>query len=142
MTSERKTTPKGYVRINRNKRLVFEHVMVWEKHHGHPVPDGMQIHHKDFNKTNNHIDNLQLVTPLEHKRLHEGCIMVGGEWLKPCKDCGAHKPCTNEHWYFSRGLINGKLCKPCFIKKSLEIRKTLIAKGWKRKNYVRTSKSS
>jgi hypothetical protein len=129
-----KRTPKGYIRRKYKEGLKFEHVIVWEKHNG-KIPAGFQIHHRDFNKTNNNISNLQLVTPLEHKRLHEGCILSNGDWFKPCKECGEYKKCDNQNWYFSRGWINGRLCKPCYIKKVGKTREALIAKGWKRKKY-------
>ncbi len=136
MKKKYKHTSKGYVRSKKDidGRLRFEHSIVWEKHNG-KIPIGMQIHHKDHDKTNNNISNLQLVTPLEHKRYHEGCKLINDEWYKPCKDCGEYKKCDKEHWYYSRGWINGRLCKKCYIKKSLETRKLLIANGWKRKNY-------
>ena len=129
------TTKKGYIRYKNDKdgKLRMEHNVIWEEHYG-KIPLGMQIHHIDFNKTNNDINNLKLVTPLEHKRLHSGCKLENGIWLKPCSDCGEYKPCDKEHWYFSRGWINGKLCKKCYIKKSLQVRKKLIEKGWKRKS--------
>lgn len=131
-----KTTNKGYIRRRYKEGCKFEHVFVWEKHYGR-IPDGMQIHHKDLDKTNNDISNLQLVTPLEHKRLHEGCKFVNGEWYKPCKCCGEFKKCDTDNWYFSRGWINGRLCKVCFTRKSIETRNALIAKGWKRTQYPR-----
>lgn len=129
-------TKKGYLRYGKDDegKLRFEHCIVWEKANG-KIPLGMQIHHIDFDKTNNNLSNLQLVTPLDHKRLHQGCILKDGEWLKPCKDCGQFKKCDKDHWYFSRGWISGRICKICFIQKSLRVRKVLISKGWKRKNY-------
>jgi len=135
-----KKTDKGYLRFAKDKdgKLRFEHCLVWEKHNG-KIPIGMQIHHKDFNKENNNIKNLQLVTPLEHKRLHSGCRFINNEWEKPCKDCGEYKKCNKENWYYSRGCINGRICKKCYIKKSTEVRKILIQGGWKRKNYSRKS---
>lgn len=137
-----KPTKKGYLRFRKNEKGNFqmEHRYVWEKHFG-KIPEGMQIHHKDFDKTNNDITNLLLVTPLEHKRLHEGCKYIDGIWYKPCKICGEYKPCTEEYWYFSRGWISGRTCKKCYIKNSLEARAMRIARGWKRKNYPRKDKS-
>lgn len=128
------TTKKGYLRHRKDNegKLRMEHCLVWEEHNG-KIPIGMQIHHKDFDKTNNHIDNLQLVTPLEHKRLHSGCRIVDGEWEKKCSVCETFKKCTKDFWYFSRGWMTGTICKKCFIQKSLNVRKELIAKGWKRK---------
>jgi len=131
----KKCTKKGYLRYAKDidGRLRFEHNIVWEKHHG-KIPDRLQIHHKDLNKTNNNIDNLILVTSLEHKRLHTGCRFVKDNWEKPCKVCGEFKKCNKDNWYFSRGFMTGKICKKCFIKKSIEVRKKLIANGWKRKS--------
>jgi hypothetical protein len=137
---EYKKTKKGYFRYAKDDdgKLRFEHCIIWEKHNG-KIPPGMQIHHKDFDKTNNKIENLEIVTPLYHKRTHAGCRFVNNEWEKPCKVCGEYKKCTKEFWYFSRGWITGKICKKCFIKKSTEVRKLLIAKGWKRKNYTKVN---
>lgn len=55
------------------KRL---HVEVWEQAHGVRVPPGCVIHHLDWNKTNNKIENLICVSVLEHERIHN---IVGGE---------------------------------------------------------------
>jgi predicted nucleic acid-binding Zn ribbon protein len=38
--------------------------------HGGAIPDGYQVHHKDGNPANNHIDNLECVTPKEHSARH------------------------------------------------------------------------
>lgn len=131
-----KPTAKGYIRLRRDGKTSMEHILVWEKYFG-KIPDGYQIHHIDSNKTNNKIENLQLVTPLEHKRIHEGCKLVNGVWYKPCSKCGEYKPCNEDYWYYSRGNINGSICKECYIKKNLEARKIRIKNGWKRKNYPR-----
>ena len=134
-----KKTKKGYLRYIKDNegKLRFEHSVIWEKYNG-KIPLGMQIHHIDGNKLNNKIENLQLVTPFEHKRIHSGCRIVNGEWEKPCKICGEFKICNKDNWYYSRGWINGKICKKCYIKKSIEVRKILINKGWKRKNYTKS----
>lgn len=49
------------------KRL---HVAIWEHEHGCEVPDGCVIHHKDWCKTNNSVDNLTCVTVADHERIH------------------------------------------------------------------------
>lgn len=77
----------GYYRVNSqyghpraNKaHQVYEHILVMEAHLGHYIEWPMQVHHKDGNKSNNAIENLELVTPTEHhiehrkhKNLHGG----------------------------------------------------------------------
>lgn len=45
------------------------HVYVWEYYNG-TIPDGYEVHHMDFDKSNNDISNLQLLTQSEHRKLH------------------------------------------------------------------------
>lgn len=51
---------------NRISRRV--HLLVWENHVGE-IPIGMQINHKDGDKTNNKLCNLECVTPSDN-RIH------------------------------------------------------------------------
>ena len=71
-----KLTKKGYVRIwsAKDKRLRMEHDLVWEKHYG-AIPAGYQIHHKDGNKQNNDISNLQLVSTIQNQNWITGDIV-------------------------------------------------------------------
>lgn len=50
----------------RRKRL---HVYVWEKYNG-DIPSGYEVHHKDMNKSNNEIENLEMLTRSEHAKEH------------------------------------------------------------------------
>ena len=101
----------GYIKVLDRGRLVSEHRVVWERAHG-PVPDGMQIHHKDFNPGNNDLSNLQLVTPLEHRRIHVGWSQVDGVWFKPCTRCGNTKAASE--FYMNQGHCRGE-CKVCVL---------------------------
>lgn len=64
---------KGYKKI----RIYFErkyrdfpvHQLVWVWFNG-PVPYGYEIDHIDFDKTNNELRNLRLLTPLQNQ-LHQ-----------------------------------------------------------------------
>lgn len=40
------------------------------KYHNGPIPDGFHVHHKDEDKANNHIDNLELLSASDHSRHH------------------------------------------------------------------------
>jgi hypothetical protein len=45
------------------------HRSVWEHNKG-PIPKGFVIHHKDHNKLNNKISNLELLSDSDHKKQH------------------------------------------------------------------------
>lgn len=47
------------------------HQYVWEFYNG-DIPKGYEIHHIDHDKSNNHIDNLELMTAFEHRAYHGG----------------------------------------------------------------------
>lgn len=60
--------PSGYINVGmyntkgiENKTYRRLHRVVWEAFNG-PIPKGMQVDHKDGNKKNNRLDNLQLLT--------------------------------------------------------------------------------
>jgi len=62
----------GYLRATTGDRE-YLHRVVWMHHHG-AIPDGWQIHHRDHDKTNNTIANLECLTADEHARLYNiGC---------------------------------------------------------------------
>lgn len=55
------------------KRL---HVAIWEHEHGVDVPPGCVIHHLDWNKSNNNVENLICVSIEEHEKIHN---IIGGD---------------------------------------------------------------
>lgn len=48
---------------------VREHRFIWHSHYG-SIPDGYVVHHKDGDKANNELANLELLSELEHKQHH------------------------------------------------------------------------
>ena len=68
----------GYVRVplyndeNEYKQTLV-HRLVYMAHVG-PIPKGMQINHKDEDKTNNCIENLEVVTPKQN--IHYGSASI------------------------------------------------------------------
>lgn len=61
----------GYVQFvnvtSRERTWPMAHRLIWEAVHG-PVPDGLEINHKNGCKTDNRIENLELVTRGENLR--------------------------------------------------------------------------
>lgn len=56
----------GYCRVNLcwngKYKTCYVHRLIWEAFNG-PIPKGLQINHKDENKLNNCLSNLEMVTP-------------------------------------------------------------------------------
>ena len=62
-------TKKGYRRIEVGRKKILEHRWVWIMNYG-LIPKGYEIHHKDFNKLNNKISNLELMPKRIHTLIH------------------------------------------------------------------------
>ena len=61
---------KGYRIIYKNHKKYYEHRYIWEQNYG-TIPNGNIIHHKDGNKLNNDIENLECMTIGEHNSLRK-----------------------------------------------------------------------
>lgn len=69
-TSKGWINSKGYREIRIDGRKVKEHRYVMEQHIGRPLTRGEEVHHLNRDKTDNRIENLQLMTATEHALLH------------------------------------------------------------------------
>ena len=63
--------PDGYLVItlsdnDNNVKKYLHHRVVYESVTGQPIPEDLQVNHIDEVKTNNHISNLNLMTPKEN----------------------------------------------------------------------------
>ena len=100
---------KGYRRISVNNKLVREHILVW-RHFKGDIPKGMEIHHRDGDKLNNEIDNLELIDSLSHRHLHAGYETRNGLLHKRCFECREVKPISQ---YTPRKIGVEPKCKVC-----------------------------
>ena len=68
-----------YLNSTIRKRM---HIYVWEYYNG-KIPKGYEVHHKDFDRSNNDISNLQLLTRSEHRKLHsESLTQEQRDWKR------------------------------------------------------------
>lgn len=61
--------PENYPGMKYRGRYAYEHHVVWWQHRG-PIPDGYVVHHKNDDKRDNRLKNLELLLKDEHDRLH------------------------------------------------------------------------
>jgi hypothetical protein len=47
----------------------YEHIMVWTQANG-DIPDEFVVHHRDGNRANNSLENLELMCFEDHSRMH------------------------------------------------------------------------
>jgi hypothetical protein len=135
---------KGYKVIWVDGKSIKVHVYVWEKENG-PKPLGFDIHHKDYDKGNYKIENLELLSKSDHQKIHAGWLKVDGRWhSKPCAGCGVIKNLC--HFYVRKGYTPSALCKPCHCKKTSlwaennkKRRKEIALAYYYRKKEVRTN---
>ena len=61
---------QGYYETSRSRGRLALHRSIWQSANG-PIPNGKEIHHIDFDPSNNVIGNLECLTRKEHSSRHE-----------------------------------------------------------------------
>lgn len=99
------------------ERNVTLHQEIWESYYG-PVPEGCSIHHRDSNKTNNSIDNLECMPNQYHKWFHchekekeficENCLKQFTGCISNHGNRFCSKKCSNRYHKVKVALRSGK----------------------------------
>jgi hypothetical protein len=88
--------PEDYPGKKYRGRYVYEHHLIWWQNHGYTVPNEHVVHHKNENKRDNRIENLELKSVSEHAREH---VTVGMGTFK-CGTCGKECKAKPSHIRF------------------------------------------
>jgi hypothetical protein len=104
-------TRDGYRMISVEGRSIFEHRYVMEQHLGRTLSDDEVVHHRDGDKLNNALENLELVTRSHHVSHCHATYRTEVE--KECKRCGAVKPRSEFYKNSNPGDSHLSYCKPC-----------------------------
>ena len=104
----------GYYRTI-EKPYLYLHRQVWEAHHG-PIPEGWHIHHRDGNRANNAISNLEAKSPGGHIRDHlKGKIGARGEACSTSKLTEAQAKEIKARYIYHRPGVVGELAREFHI---------------------------
>lgn len=113
------SAPKNYPGKLYRGKYCYEHHLCYWKHYGVIPKDDEIIHHKDENKHNNIIDNLELMKLIDHVRLHNAekkkhmvllqCPICKTQFVKQRRDThlvkgGRATYCSKECLYKSNAL--------------------------------------
>ena len=99
-----------------HKGYVYEHRFILEKKIGRPLQKGEVVHHKNLGRLDNRIENLQLMSEKEHRRLHFRIdVERGNKNWKTCRYCGTIIAPT----------LSFKVCRDCYNKRKQERRKRI-----------------
>lgn len=109
-----------YKTLKINGHHMDEHRYLMQQHVGRQLDRFELVHHKDHNKRNNSIDNLEIVTPKEHALIHLQkhpltwvCEHCGKEFTPhPTKRGGIKKTCSKKCRYARLSKISRDPSKP------------------------------
>jgi uncharacterized protein (DUF1330 family) len=96
----------GHPRATKYGSYVFEHILVMEKHLGRYITTEEDVHHINGNKQDNRLENLQLMSHIEHSKHHSNAKPQYGNKHnynkhkdvsdRQCYECGAKNTYTSK----------------------------------------------
>lgn len=99
-----------YKRIRINGKPMDEHRYIMEQHLGRKLLRSEYVHHINGNKLDNRIENLMIMTPLAHNRLHKEkhpkikiCLNCRKKFIVPVKHRARNKFCCSQCAYSYNG---------------------------------------
>lgn len=88
---------------------VGEHTLVMEKHLRRYLVDGEVVHHRDHDRKNNSIENLQLMSITEHKRQHMLETHAAGKlWTEAHRSKASIRMQGNTVWKHAKRSADGR----------------------------------
>lgn len=111
----------GYYVVKRGGKQIREHRAVVEDSLGRKLATSEHVHHINGNKKDNRLENLKVVEPTKHHRIHgEAYRKENGRTIK-CNNCGKEKfflPCYVNHRHGGdwAKMERDYLCRDCYYK--------------------------
>lgn len=89
--------PDGYIEIRRKGKVYLEHRYVWQRIYGE-IPKDCHIHHKNGNKADNRIENLELMNGKAHNSFHSSQKGYKLCSIPTCRNLAAAKTFCPKHY--------------------------------------------
>lgn len=90
----------------------YLHRDIWRFYKG-PIPDNFHIHHIDKDPSNNHIDNLECISPQDHAKIHYPDVKESFIKWHVTRDGKSHHSKLSKNTWVKRSPIFRK-CSKCF----------------------------
>ena len=109
----------GYYVVKREGKQIREHRAIIEDFLGRKLATNEHVHHKNGDKKDNRLENLELVEASEHHKIHGEAYRKENGRVVRCNKCGKEKfflPCYVNHRHGGdwEKMERDYLCKSCY----------------------------
>ena len=138
---------KGYYRISKGNSSNYHkyfHRLIFEDFYKCEIPDGFVVHHKDGNKLNNCILNLQLMRKFDHASIHHKGLKHSPDAKAKMSKAKKGKYCGADNWNYKDYYRVAKLGSPNRTRRYVIIKDGTVIKSstnplflskWFKENY-------